>query len=143
MYDGVPMTAPVRVWPAVPSSCLARPKSVILAVPSFVSRTLAGFRSRWMTPRVSVGHGPCQGGHQLGGGARRPGGAVQPVGQAAALDQLQGEVRQAVALADLVNLHDIRVLQARDGLGLGAEARQLVRPRVAAGEDHLERPPAG
>ena len=41
-------------------------------------------------------------------------------------------------LADLVDLHDVRVLQPGDRLGLGAEARELRRPGVGAGEDHLE-----
>src|SRR5438046_1994106 len=43
------MTAPDWVWPAS-SSFLARPKSVTLGEPSAASRTLAGFRSRWITP---------------------------------------------------------------------------------------------
>ena len=33
------------------STTFARPKSMTLAVPSFVSFTLDGFRSRWMMPR--------------------------------------------------------------------------------------------
>ena len=46
------MMAPERVCWESPSICLARPKSVILGLPSSVSRTLAGFRSRWMMPRA-------------------------------------------------------------------------------------------
>jgi hypothetical protein len=42
-------------------------------------------------------------------------------------------------LADLVNLHDVRVLQPCHRLGLDPEARQLPRPGMAAAEDHLER----
>ena len=42
-------------------------------------------------------------------------------------------------LADLVDLHDVGVLQPGDGLGLGAEAGQLLpSPACAAGQDHLE-----
>src|SRR5437870_4453133 len=40
--------APVLVW-AVSPTLRARPKSVTLGVPSAVSSTLAGFRSRWIT----------------------------------------------------------------------------------------------
>jgi hypothetical protein len=50
-----------------------------------------------------------------------------------------------VVLADLVDLHDMRVLQTRDGLGFGAEALEIGRAGVAAAEDHLEghQPPQG
>ena len=51
------------------------------------------------------------------------------LGQAAAVDELQREERQALVLADLVDLHDVRVLQPGDRLGLGAEAGQLARRR--------------
>ena len=51
LKTGVPMMAPVFVWPMSESSCLARPKSAIFGCPSGVSRTLAGFKSRWMMPR--------------------------------------------------------------------------------------------
>src|SRR5262249_25039823 len=73
MYDGVPITAPVAVdWPDTWSR-LASPKSAILGIKdeggrmrdesegfdsslvlppsSFLSRMLAGLRSRWTTPR--------------------------------------------------------------------------------------------
>ncbi len=46
------MIAPERVCWESPSICLARPKSVILGWWSGVSRTFAGFRSRWMIPRA-------------------------------------------------------------------------------------------
>ena len=48
--DGEPRIAPVPVWPLSSSSRLARPKSVILGVPSAASSTLAGLRSRWTIP---------------------------------------------------------------------------------------------
>ena len=46
----VPRIEPLRVWLESSSSRLARPKSVILGVPSAVRRMLAGFRSRWTMP---------------------------------------------------------------------------------------------
>jgi hypothetical protein len=41
-------------------------------------------------------------------------------------------------LAEVVQLHDVRVLQRRDGFGLGQEAGEVVRPGVAAGQHHLQ-----
>jgi hypothetical protein len=41
-------------------------------------------------------------------------------------------------LADLEDLDDMRVLQAGDGFGFGAEACQLVGLGVFAGQNHLE-----
>ena len=38
----------------------------------------------------------------------------------------------AVGLADLVDLHDVRMLQAHRRLGLDAEARQLTRAGMPA-----------
>ena len=43
---------PVRVWPSVSSSSRAKPKSVILGMPSPSKSTLAGLISRWITPAV-------------------------------------------------------------------------------------------
>ena len=126
MSRGVPTARSVSVATAAASSArrLARPKSAILGAPSAVSSTLAGFRSRWTTPR-SVGelHRPASSSHKVGGPARRPRRAVEMGGQGAALDVLQREVGQAIDLADLVNLHDVRVLQPGDGL----------RPRCGSG----------
>ncbi len=52
MYCGVPMTAPVSVRCVLPTSALAIPKSVRCTWPSASSRMLAGFTSRWITPRL-------------------------------------------------------------------------------------------
>jgi hypothetical protein len=49
MYATVPTIVPVRDM-RERSSEKARPKSPSLAVPSSASQTLAGLRSRWMTP---------------------------------------------------------------------------------------------
>ena len=112
---------------------------MILGVPSAVSRTLAGFRSRWTMPWLVGGvHGPRQ---RLDQPAASCGGSGVPSSllvEAAAVDELQREEGQAVVLADLVDLHDVRVLQAGDGLGLGPEAGQLLGAGVVAGQDHLQ-----
>ncbi len=47
---GRALTCPLSVWPSSSSSRLARPKSVILGIPSQVNRTFDGLRSRWMIP---------------------------------------------------------------------------------------------
>ena len=118
---------------------LARPKSATLGVPSAASRTLAGFRSRWTmpsrcasaTPRASVStsSAACRAG---------PGGAVEPAVEAAAVEVLQLEEGQAVGLADVVDLHDVGVLQPRDGLGLGQESDDRLGVGMGTGQDHLE-----
>ena len=60
--------------------------------------------------------------------AARPSGVpVQLAVEAAAGAKLQGEEGRALVLADLVDLHDVGVLQAGDGLGLDAEAVVLGR----------------
>ena len=48
-------------------------------------------------------------------------------GQIAAVDELHAEVMMAVVLADLVDRHDIRVIQVRGRLGLEPESLQIVR----------------
>ena len=112
---------------------------MILGVPSAASRTLAGFRSRWTIPRrCASATARASASTSVGGPPRRPGRAVEPLVQAAAVDELQREVRQAVGLADLVDLHDVGVLQAGDGLRLGQEAGGGLGVGVGAGQDHLQ-----
>jgi hypothetical protein len=67
--------------------------------------------------------------------AGRPGSAVEPLRQAAAGAVFQREVGQSVTLADLVHLDDVRVLQARDSLGLRPEA--LALSRIGAGAPRI------
>ena len=62
----------------------------------------------------------------------------QSLGEAAARDQLHGEVLLAVVLADLVDRHDAGVVEQGDGLGLVLEPAQLVVAGEHAGLDHLE-----
>src|SRR5262249_30273054 len=59
--------------------------------------------------------------------------------EAAAVDELQGEERIAVFLADLVDLHDVRMPKARDGLRLQAKAGDLLGSGMRARQDHLQR----
>ena len=65
--------------------------------------------------------------------------AGDPLGQAASLEELQREIRQAVVLADLEDLDDVGVVDGSDGAGLGLEAGQVVWLCTGAGLDHLQR----
>ena len=65
--------------------------------------------------------------------------AGDPLRQAASLEELQREIRQAVVLADLEDLDDVGVVDGGDGAGLGLEASQVVRSCTGAGLDHLQR----
>jgi hypothetical protein len=87
---------------------------------------------------VGVVYGP---GQHLGQGRRlayRPGSAVEALGEAAALDELQRQKRPAVGLAHLVDLDDVGVVQARHRPGLAGEALPLLRAGALVGADHLE-----
>ena len=84
-------------------------------------------------------HRPRQRLHQRRRFLRRQRRAVELLLQAAAAAELQREERLALVLADLVDLHDVGMLQARDGLRLGLEAGQVRRAGVAARQDHLQR----
>ena len=75
--------------------------------------------------------GPGQGRHQLGGRPARLGRARQSIVEVAAFEQLQRDERQAVHFADVVDLHDVRVPEPGDRLGLDPEAGQVIRPRLA------------
>ena len=125
--------------PAPPSSRRARPKSPILGVPSVVSSTLAGFRSRWTIPPWCAELDRLgQGRQQRGRLAGRQGGVCQFLGQAAPLDILHGEVGPSVPVADVVDLHDVRVAEGGDRLGLALESLPLGRAGVGAGQHHLQ-----
>src|SRR5262249_43723009 len=68
----------------------------------------------------------------------RLGFAVDPGGQASPLNELQGEVWPAFRFANVVNLHDIGVLQAGDGFTLSAEAGLIFIPVIEASSKHLQ-----
>ena len=113
---------------------------MILGVPSAARRMLAGLRSRWTIPcrcaswmaraRASTSRRPRRGGRGVPSSrsARLP-----PV------DVLQLDEGQAGDLADLVDLHDVRVAEPGDRLGLAQEPDVGLRVGVAPGQDHLQR----
>ena len=84
-------------------------------------------------------HGAGEHFNQLGGAGGRPRVAGEALGQAAAVHELERQVRVPVRLADVENLDDVRVLERRDRFRLAAEPLPLGRPGVRAGQDHLER----
>ena len=123
------MTAPVCVWPAS-SSFLARPKSVIFGVPSVGQQDVGRLQvavddAAARGPRASPAPASRTSAAASRGGSGVPSSLLV---QAAAVAELQREERQAVVLADLVDLHDVRVLQAgrrprpRCGSGPGRSA---------------------
>lgn len=61
-----------------------------------------------------------------------------PLRQVAAADEFHREKRPALGFANLVDLHDIGVLQTGDRFRLNAKACLLCGVRMAARQDHLE-----
>ena len=53
------------------------------------------------------------------------------------VNELERQKRKPVALAEIVDLDDIRVLERGHGPGLGLKPHQLLRRGVIAGQDHL------
>ena len=133
------MIESVRVRPLSEASDLARPKSVTLGV-AVGGQQDVGRLQVAMDDALAVGLGDAarHGFDQLGGPLRRPGRAVETPVQAAAVDVLQLEERQAVGLADVVDLHDVGVLQPGDGLRFGQEADGGLDAGMGAGQDHLQ-----
>ena len=113
---------------------------MILAMPSFVMRTLAGFRSRWRIPcswakciaraRLAQSSAAARGGRGLPPSLRS---------SESALDEFEREERLAVVLADVVDLDDVRMLELGDRLGLDVWKRaSLMGAGMGARQDHLE-----
>ena len=83
-------------------------------------------------------HGPGQAAHHLGRVAGRQRPTVQLLRQAAPLAIFEGKVGQTVVLADLVDLHDVRMMEPGHGLGLGQKTGAIAFIGVGPGEDHLQ-----
>ena len=67
----------------------------------------------------------------------------QVFGQARPIHELHRKKRTTVLLADIVNLNNIRVGNWATASASAQKAGKLGRARVLAGQDHLERRPAG
>ena len=70
---------------------------------------------------------------------REPDAGVEHPAQRAALEQLEDHERDAVVLAPVVDGHDVRVVQRRRELGLGAEPAQEARVVRKARVEDLDR----
>ncbi len=90
-------------------------------------------------PRVCLGHRATKRHHHRRRRSRRLRLAADGLGEAAPGDEFQGEVRQPLVVAVLVNLDDTRVLDLGDGAGLDVEPSDLVARGVRPGQDHLQR----
>ena len=87
---------------------------------------------------VRLGNAPGYLLDQPRGTLRRPGNAIELSVQAAAGDILELQERQAIGLADVVDLHDVRVLEPGDRLGLRQEPGTNLGVGMGTGEDHLQ-----
>ena len=120
-------------------SAFARPKSVILGVPSPAKSTFDGFKSRWsIESRCACADAAGDLFGKPRGLLGVPGYPIEPLIETAAGDILQLEERQPVGLADMVYLDDIRMLELSDCLGFRHEADGGLRRGMRTGEDHLE-----
>ena len=113
------------------SSGRASPKSSSFT-PCGVRKTLDGFRSRWTIPRAcsaeSAASMPSAIGTASAGAQRSP---SQPLGERLAFEELHRDEQPAAVLADLVDLADVRMIDARRGARL---APQPLPRRLVAGE---------
>ena len=120
--------------PAAGPFVLPTPKSTIFARPSSVSMMLRGFRSRWTTPASCATARPSA--TWLAISITRAGVSRSPVDRAVQRltgDELHDDERPAVQIADVVDGHDIRMVEqgsqpgfAREPLGRDVVRRQLV-----------------
>ena len=128
----MPSTVPATVS-RVPSGPNAMPKSPSFSRPSRRSRRFCGFTSRWTRPAA------CAAASARAACAperrrlerRQRAAAGDQVGERLAVDVLHRDVRDAVGLADVEDLDDVRVRQPRGDPPLAEEARAQV---VVAGE---------
>ena len=105
------------------------------AVEQDVGRLEVAMHDAGLVRRV---HGGCERGHQLGRRAARLGGAAQAVGEASPLEPFERHEGAAVGLAEIIDLDDVGMAEAGDGLGLDQEPGALLRPGVLPFADHLQ-----
>jgi len=79
------------------------------------------------SPAMGIVHSPGDDRDQPGRGGSGPGsGPVVGSGEVPPSTSCHGEVGPAVVLADIVDWHDVRVVEVRGGLGLAAEPAEVV-----------------
>ena len=109
------------------SIALARPKSRTLTLPSGVTLTFAGLRSRWTIPfscAASRASAICRAMARASSSGSGP--ALQPLGEVLALDELHDEGADAARLLEAVDRGDVRVLELGEELRLALEAREAL-----------------
>ena len=109
---------------------------MILGVPSAAKRTLLGFSRGGRRPDHGLGDAVRQRFDQLGCPPCRPGRALELPVQAAPREILQLEEWQAIGLADVVDLHDMRVWSWAMAWA-SARNRAADGAGMAAAQDHL------
>ena len=77
--------------------------------------------------------------HQLGRRTPRLRGPFEPIGEASPFQQLEHHEGPAVVFTEVVDMDDIRMAKAGDGLGLDPEPRPDFGAGVLAVADHLQR----
>ena len=87
---------------------------------------------------VSFVDGPGEGSRQLDNAGDRLRLAVDLLGQRAAADKFQHQVRQPVLPTHLEDLHDVRMVQPGRRFRLDAEPHSLLVAGVFRGADHLD-----
>ena len=122
-----------------PVQALASPKSRTLTLPSGVTLTFAGFRSRWTMPfswASSRASAICLAMASASSTGIAP--ALQPLGEVLSLDELEDEEELPVRLLEPVDGGDARVVERREELRLAPEAGEALGVLRELGGEHLE-----
>ena len=82
--------------------------------------------------------GLSQRGEERRGRAGGEGSDRKPLGETPPFDELHREVRPALEVADVVDLHDVGVSQARGRLRLALESLAFIWSGKVAGQQHLD-----
>jgi hypothetical protein len=118
----------------------ASPKSSTLTRPSFVTMTLAGFKSRCTMPFSCAAASASPSALAISTICST---GSPPAGMRAvewlALDQLHGQEVDAVGFLHRVDGDDVRVVELGEGLRFTAKARQPLRILRHPGGQHLKR----
>ena len=127
MYAAVPRTVPASVSVPSPAAIRAIPKSASFGRPSSSKRTLAGFRSRWTTPRACACASPAAMPAAMASVSSSGSGCsvAQPLLERPTGHVLEHHVRPSLRLAVVVELGDVRMSERCDRTRLTLEARRV------------------
>ena len=119
----------------------ARPKSSTLTMPSRVIAMLAGLRSRWTMPfscAASSASAICRA-MASASRDRQRGRSVEPLGKRLALDELEDQRVNAVAVLEPVDGADVRMIQRREQPCFALESRAPIGIRRESVRQNLDR----